>query len=405
MIFDVAIVGGGPAGLSAAIEIASKGGKVIIIDDHPDVGGKLGGQLHEEPGNEGWWIGLDIAKELKEKVLSLGITILSGTQVWSVEESWKLFISNIDGRPLKDNVVESKALLLATGAVEKPLPLPGWTLPGVLTIGGAQVLTNQYQVRPGERVIVVGIDILSLSIARAMKLAGADVLGIYMAPKNEFTTNLSNPKRLLSSFQSIAKFAPNVFMRFGGSILRSAIGCKLAAIFYPKSGMKVWGIPLHFRQSILKIQGENEVEQAVLTHIDTDGNPTGNPFTEKIDAACVSGGLTPQNELAATVGCQFVRLHGLSGAVPLHDRYMKTTVDGLFVAGNITGIEGAKVSAAQGVLAGNSICHYLGIGNINQTQLDEEAKRVESVRETADILFHPDIIPAREKLQVLWESM
>lgn len=403
MKFDVAIVGAGPAGLKAAIEIARAGGNVVMIDDHPHVGGKLNGQLHEEPNNGDWWIGVSIAEQLKQEALSLGITILTGTQVWSVEEGWKLFISNVDGRPLDNNMIESKALLLATGAIEKPLPLPGWTLPGVLTIGGAQVLTNQYQVKPGNRVIVVGVDILSLSIARAMKMAGADVVGIYIAPKNEFTSGISNPKELLSSFSSMTKFAPNLFMRLGGNVLKSAIGCSLAALFYPKNGMKVWDIPIHFRQSILAINGEQEVESVTLTKIDPTGNAIGESFLEKVDAVCISGGLSPQNELAAVAGCEFVRLNGLSGVVPLHDQYMQTTVEGLFVAGNITGIEGAKVASAQGVLAGSSINKYLSIGNVNEGNLERNAKQVEIVRETADITFHSEIGPARNKLQKLWE--
>lgn len=404
MKFDLAVVGAGPAGLKAAIEVAEAGGKVVIVDDHPHVGGKLNGQLHEEPGLGGWWIGLNIAKDLRKRALSLGITILSNTQVWTVEEGWKIYISNVDGRPLENNVIESKALLLATGAIENPLPLPGWTLPGVLTIGGAQVLTNQYQVKPGNRVAVIGVDILSLSIARAMKLAGADVIGIYIAPKNDFTSKISSPKELLSSFSSMTKFAPNMLMRMGGLILKSEFGCNFAAKFYPKGGMKVWEIPIHFRQSILSINGAENVESVTLTKIDAEGNPVKEAFTEQVDAVCVSGGLSPQNELAAVAGCEFVRLNGLSGVVPLHDRYMQTTVKGLFVAGNITGIEGAKVASAQGILAGKSIVNYLRLENITIDNLNKFVNQVETTRKTADITFHPEIETAREKLQTLWEA-
>ncbi len=404
MKFDVAIVGAGPAGLKAAIEIAGSGGKVVIIDEHPHIGGKLNGQLHEESQKGGWWIGVDIAERLKKETLSLDVTILSSTQVWSIEEGWKLFISNVDGRCLNENIIEAKAVLLATGAIEKPLPLPGWTLPGVVTIGGAQVLTNQYKVKPGKRVVVVGIDILSLSIARAMKLAGTEVIGIYIAPNNEFTKNISNPKKLLSAFRTMTKFAPNPIMRIGGSILKSEFGCSLAATFYPKSGMKAWGIPIHFRKSVTEINGTEEVESVSIANIDSNGHPTENSLIEKVDAVCVSGGLTPQNELAAVAGCEFIRLNGLSGVVPLHDCFLETNIEGLFVAGNITGIEGAKVASAQGTLVGKSIKSYLGLGNITNNELHEYTLEVEQVREKADITFHPEIVSARNKLQAIWKE-
>lgn len=404
MKYDVAIVGAGPSGLNAAIEIASSGGNVVVIDDHPHVGGKLNGQVHEEPNNGNWWIGLEIANQLKTKALSLGVNILSSTQVWSIEEGWKLYISNVDGRPLDENIIESKAVLLATGAIEKPLPLPGWTLPGVLTIGGAQVLTNQYHVKPGNRVVVVGIDILSLSIARAMKLAGVDVVGIYIAPKNEFTLDISNPKKLLSTFSSMTKFAPSILMRIGGTLLKSEFGCNLAATFYPKAGLKAWDIPIHFRKTVTEINGTDEVESVSIMNIDSNGVPVGNRVIEKVDAVCVSGGLIPQNELAAIAGCKFVRLNGLSGVVPLHNKYLETNIDGLFVAGNITGIEGAKVASAQGKLAGKSIKKYLGLGNVTVKELEECIVNVQTIRENADITFHPEVVSARKRLQSIWED-
>ncbi|MFC3885801.1 NAD(P)/FAD-dependent oxidoreductase [Bacillus songklensis] len=404
MQVDVAIVGGGPAGLAAAREIGAKGGSVIVIDDHPKPGGKLLGQLHEESKNGGWWKGYEQAERLVKEALAANVTILSGKQVWTMEKGWKLFVSDVHNQGTDGFTIKAEAILLATGAVEKPIPIPGWTLPGVMTIGAAQVLTNVYQIKPGHKVAVAGIDILSLSIARAMKLAGVDVIGIFMLPRNEFSQELAVPYRLLDTFKSFTHHAPSPLLRLGGRLLKTKIGRKLAAAFYPARGLKVWDIPVHFRRAILAVEGGRQAEHVLIANVDSQGNPSGYSYKEQIDAVCISGGLSPLYELAVSTGCQFVRLEGLSGVVPLHNETMETKVENLFVAGNITGIEGAKVALAQGMLAGKSICLKLGIGLVGNHEINDAVTYVDEVRKNADIQFHPSIIAARHELKRIWEE-
>lgn len=399
---DVVVVGGGPAGLSAAIEMGTRGVKVVVVDDHPTPGGKLLGQLHEEGNAKNWWKGKEHANDLIQRARSVNVQILSGKQVWGLENGWKVYVSDLTKNE-DALIIRSECILLATGAVEKPIPLPGWTLPGVISIGAAQVMTNVYGVLPGKRVIVAGIDILSLTIARSMKLAGADVIGIYMLPNNPFSPYAS-PTSQLKALKDLTLHAPSAWIRGSGKLLKSKTGRKLAARFYPPMGIKMWGIPIYLRHSLKEIIGQTEVDSVSIAKIDMNGSPTEKAVNIKVDCVCISGGLTPLNELAATAGCKFVHLDGLSGVVPLHNRELQTNVPNLFVAGNITGIESAKVAMAQGRLAGLSICKRLNAGAVTVAEIEASISDVECSRATADVQFHPKVIEARAELERLWKE-
>lgn len=399
---DVVVVGGGPSGLSAAIELGSRGASVIVVDDHPTLGGKLQGQLHEEGKPRKWWKGIEHAENLVQKARNANVKLLTGKQVWGLEPGWHVHVSDLTKNE-EALVIKARCVLLATGAVEKPVPIKGWTLPGAISIGAAQVMTNVYGVLPGEKVIVAGIDILSLTIARSMKLAGADVLGIYMLPKSPFSNNAS-PLSQLNELKELTEHAPFWSIRAGGKLLKSEFGRKVAAKFYPSRGLKMWGIPVYLRHALLGINGDNEVESVSISKTEIDGTPIGQSKRIKVNSVCLSGGLTPLYELAATAGCKFVHLEGLSGLVPLHNREMQTNIENLFVAGNITGIEGVKVAMAQGSLAGQSICKKMNIGEISVKDIELSIKKIENVRASSDIQFHPKIVEARHQLERLWKE-
>ncbi|QRG65207.1 NAD(P)/FAD-dependent oxidoreductase [Brevibacillus choshinensis] len=405
MKVDVAVIGGGPAGLTAAKEIASRGGSVVVVDENSTFGGKLLGQLHEEPEGNHWWKGGEIAAKLVGEAKAAGVTLMPQTQVWGLEAGWNVFIADICNRNLPCRNIQARAVLLATGAVEKPLAMPGWTLPGVMTVGAAQVLTNVYRVKPGKRVVIAGVDVLSLTIARALKLAGVEIAGIVLPGQSDFTEGRSNPVGVLNQLQTMAHLAPNPMLRAGGAFLSSRFGIQLAARFYPNNGLKVWGIPLQLKKALVAIHGEGQVTHAEIASIDSTGKIiSGTSTAVPVDAVCLSGGLTPLGELAATAGCKFVRIDGLSGAVPLHSRTMETTVRNLYVAGNVTGVEGAKIAMEQGRVAGKSICRQLGIGQVGEQDVQIAIRKVEETREKSDIQFHMNIKEARTQLQKLWEQ-
>jgi len=392
-MIDVLIVGAGPAGLSAGIACAKQGLSVKIVDEFTRPGGRLLGQLHEEP-NGTWWNGIEEARRLHEQAKDLGVDIRCGVSVYDIakaEQGWSVATS--------DGNIEAPKLLLATGAVESAVPIPGWTLPGAMSIGAAQVMTNVQRVKVGARGVVVGVNVLSVAITRELQLAGIHVDRMVLPARNVLNKDAGNPEKVMQSMLRVAHLAPSAVIRLGSKWMKSKTLQKLALQFLPASGIRMWGIPIQLKMAALEIVGEKQVEGVKIAKVNSQGEPI--PGTEKVIPAgfvCIAGGLYPLVELAAVAGCPFAYLPELGGHVPVHNERMQTPVDGLYVAGNITGIESAKVAIAQGTVAGLSIAEDLG--KLKEKKLLLAAiEKVNIVRQNATIQFHPDIERGRALVQ------
>jgi sarcosine oxidase subunit alpha len=396
---DLVVIGAGPAGLSAAIQAASYGARVVVVDENPCEGGKLLGQLHEEPG-QGWWIGKEVARQLGERARSLGVTLLREREVWGVFPGWQVKMN-------RQEELEAPYLLIATGAVERAVPIPGWTLPGVMTVGAAQVLANVHWIRPGDRILIVGVDALSLTVARELAMAGADVVGIVLPPPSPFQQLSADPRFSLGYLSRMAHLAPTSLLRMAGTLVKEESVRYLAARFFPKKGVRLWGVPLMLRQAAVEISGHETVRSVTLAELSHDGRIIEHTDHQvDVDCVCLSGGLYPLAELAAAAGCRFVYLPELGGHVPLHGPHLETTVPGLFVAGNITGIEGARVAMAQGELAGTVIAAKLQLlpPNNEGALVQQTMEKVKAVRRNSSIHFLPDVETGRRKMQEMWEN-
>jgi sarcosine oxidase subunit alpha len=387
-MIDLVIVGAGPAGLSAAISAAENGLEVCILDEFVKPGGRLLGQLHEEP--DGKWVnGIVEAKKLYERAIQLGVDIECGVSVYDLlklDNGWCVFTTN--------RVIESKCLLLATGASETPIPIPGWTLPGVMSIGAAQVMGNVHRVKPGENGIIIGVNVLSVAIARELQLCGVSINSILLPQSSLVSGDASNPEKTMESLLRLTHLAPSPLIRFGGKWVNPKLGVRL----YPKNGFKMWSIPIQLRKTALEIIGENQVEGVRIADISASGEVI--PGTEKVvpvDFVCIAGGLTPMSELAAVAGCSFCYIPELGGHIPLHNEFMQTNLNGLYVAGNITGVESAKVAMKQGKVAGLKVASELNALADNK-QIKAAIEEVTETRRKALIQFQPGIEEARTEL-------
>ncbi|TXL65778.1 NAD(P)/FAD-dependent oxidoreductase [Cerasibacillus terrae] len=394
-MYDVIIVGAGPAGLSAAIQCRKWDMNVLVIDEFPKAGGRLLGQLHQEPNGE-WWNGIEETKQLTETASKLNTEIRLGISVHHVEKIDDGFLVHTNHGDFA-----SVRLLIATGAAESAAPVPGWTLPGVMSIGAAQVMTNVHRVRVGEKGIVIGINVLSAAIAREMQLAGVDLHSMVLPAMNPVTKDHAHPKKVMDKLSRIAHLAPSAFLRFGGKVAKANIARKLATQFYPRNGMKMWGMPIHLRKAVTQINGTDHVESVTMFDVTADGKlKKGTEKRVEVDFVCIAGGLYPLTELAAVAGCPFHYSEELGGHIPVHNEEMKTPIDGLFVAGNITGIESAKVARAQGKVAGLSIARekLKGIADLEYKVL-QAMNDVRKTRNEASIQFHPGIEEGRTKME------
>lgn len=408
---DVVIIGAGPAGLSAAISCREWDLNVIVIDEFMKPGGRLLGQLHQEPDGQ-WWNGLEEAGKLEAQAAAIGVKMHMGMSVHHIERTEQSYVVHAG-----DQLIETSNLLIATGAAELPAPIRGWTLPGVMSIGAAQVMTNVHRVRVGKKGMIVGINVLSAAIARELQLAGIELSGMALPAKNATVQDAAHPQKVMEAMMRIAHLAPSAWMRLGSKLGRAAWIRKLVVQLYPNRGMKVWGIPIHLRKAVVRINGTQRVESVTVCDLTVDGEPViGSEQIIEVDFVCIAGGLYPLAELAAIIGCPFRYLEELGGHVPVHNERMETPLSGLFVAGNITGIESAKVARAQGTLAGLSIVQRVLTepSNPHQDPIRELAgehvreklesavleamNNVKKVRTEATIQFHRNIERGREKM-------
>ncbi|PET24547.1 NAD(P)/FAD-dependent oxidoreductase [Bacillus cereus] len=397
---DVIIIGAGPAGLSASISCARFGLKVLVIDEFMKPGGRLLGQLHQEPTGE-WWNGIKESKRLHEEAASLSVHIRCGVSVYNLdrdENNW--FVHTNIG------TLEAPFVLLATGAAEYSIPLPGWTLPGVMSIGAAQVMTNVHRVQVGKKGIIIGANILSFAILSELQLAGITVDHIVLPEKSELSQKAGEPEEVFNSLLNAAHLAPSAILRIGSHFMKYDWVRKAGLTFYPNSGMKINGTPLHLRKAALEIIGTDQVEGVRVANIDSKGNViTGSEKIYEADFVCIAGGLYPLAELAAVAGCPFHYISELGGHVPLHSETMETPLPGLFVAGNITGIESGKIAMAQGTVAGLSIAKYASKKrDIVDQQLSHAIQNVHFIRQKAAIQFNPMVDIGRRKMNEIWRD-
>ncbi|MEI4799864.1 FAD-dependent oxidoreductase, partial [Bacillus sp. FJAT-51639] len=202
-MIDVIVIGAGPAGLAGAIAAAEFGLKVTVIDEFIKPGGRLLGQLHQEPSGE-WWNGIEESKRLYQKAQQLAVDIRCGVSVYNLTKE-----NNLWNVHTSVDTLEAPFVLVATGAAEYPIPLPGWTLPGVMSIGAAQVMTNVHRVQVGQKGIIIGANILSFAILNELQLASITVDRIVLPEKSALSKQAGDPKAVMKSLLHASHLAPS----------------------------------------------------------------------------------------------------------------------------------------------------------------------------------------------------
>jgi len=334
---ELVIIGGGPAGVCAAIEAAKCGVQILLLDENPKLGGQIYRRLPDSLSitdqrqlGKDYSQGTQLLAELEQ--YSDKFELLGDVLVWGIFPDKELALLH-DG---KTEVLKAQRLILAEGAYDRPVPFSGWTLPGVLTAGAALRMVKAEKVLPGERILLAGTGPLQLALGAHLVEAGAKVVAILEA----------------SSLSGFWKQLPHFWGQWG--VLKDGMDYLLK--------LRKARVPLLRGYAIVEAKGEEQVEQA--TYAKVDRNWQAIPSTEKraeVDTIITGYGLVPSTRLSRLCGCLHKWDPYLGGWVPCIDEYMETTLPGIFAAGDCSGVEGAVVAKEEGRLAALKVCQQFGL--------------------------------------------
>lgn len=333
----LAIIGGGPAGLSAAVEAGKAGVSSIVLDENPSLGGQIFRQapvefkfVNENKLGKNYVDGKKILEKIAE--FKDRIEVWTGSLVWGYFNERELAVM----RNGHLEILKADQIVIAAGAYDRPIPFPGWTLPGVFTAGCVQVLVKTQGVLPGTRFLLAGAGPLQLAVADQLLKSGAKLVAVVEAAS------------LIELFRHLHRLMKQPDLMWDG--LRYL------------ATLRLHGVPFIQSHVIVRACGSEEAEQAVIAAADKDWRPI--PGSEKIfdvDAICLGYGLIPNTDLTRLCGCAHDYDPKLGGWIPRHDERMETTVRGIFVAGDGCGIAGAKAAVEQGKLVGIWAANNLGL--------------------------------------------
>ena len=327
---ELAIVGAGPAGLAAAAAAGQAGVDVVLVDDQPAPGGQIYRSIASADERRIEILGKDYAagSALVEEFAEAPGIHLSGASVWQIEcePEPRLFLSGQGGA----STLNAKRLILATGAIERPMPFPGWTLPGVLTAGAGQILLKSAGITPAGPVVLAGSGPLLLLLAVQYLRAGLQIAALVeTAPRLQLGRAIGHLPRALAH--------PGLLYKGLGLL----------------SEIKKHKIPRFKGARQLRALGSDAV-QGLAFH------SAGKPQEIACTTLLIHQGVVPNVQMTRALGLPHVWNAAQRCWHPKLSEFGQTDIDCVSVAGDGAGIGGAQVAELQGRLAGLDAARRLG---------------------------------------------
>jgi sarcosine oxidase subunit alpha len=318
---DIAVVGGGPSGLEAALMAAKLGAQVALIEENYMLGGQLLKQTHKFFGSRKLYAGergTSIAEKLIAQVKdNKNIKVMLNSSVSAIYDENNLCISEIHGK--KCTNLEANRIIVATGASEVMLAIENNDLPGVYGAGAIQTLVNIYGIKIGKKVLIVGAGNVGLILAYHLLQAGIEVAAVIEG-----------------------------MPKIGGFEVHAA-------------KIRRHGVPILTSFTLSSIKGSQKVVGATIVKLDENNNSiAGSEIEFDVDTIALAVGLQPNYRLCHQIGCQFIYQRELGGFVPIRDKYMRTSKEQIYIAGDSAGIEEATTAMMEGKIAGLSAAMSLG---------------------------------------------
>ncbi len=320
---DILVVGAGPAGLSAAIAAAEAGASVVVLDERHASGGQFAKPLARSHNDTAPDAQFQLGATLRDRAERAGVRLETEAVVWgafAVDEIAALVRGQaVTWRP--------RQLILATGAHEAPVPIPGWTLPGVLTTGGLQTLVRTQRVVPGQRILIAGSGPLNLQLACELLTAGVKSVAVLEAA----------PRPRIGAWRALlgmARLAPDLARDGAAMLLR----------------LRRAGVPVLWNTSLDRLDGDDRVSTAIAGR---------RRFA--VDVVALNMGFQPEVNLARALGVPHrFEPRGSGHLATETDAHGRTAVAGVFSVGDGAALGGARIAQARGRLAGLAAARSLG---------------------------------------------
>ena len=328
---DLLVIGGGPAGVEAALAGAEAGLRVVLVDEAPAAGGQV---YRARPAG---FRGASATPEsrdgdrLRARLAASRVVAVFDHAVWSVSPGFRVDALG----PAGTRSWSARSVIAATGAQERVVPFPGWTEPGVVGLAGATILLKAQHILPGRRTLVAGCGPLLLAVAAGLLKAGGEVAAV---------VDLASPRDWGSRLPNLA-VRPDLLARGAGWLAKVTRA----------------GVPILSRHALLRVARRDGGLRAVVGPVDAARRPlAGLERSFDVDAVAVGHGLTPSTDVTRLLRAEHLFDPARGGWFARRDGDGRTSVTGLSVAGDGGGIAGAAAAALDGRLAGLAAARDLG---------------------------------------------